>query len=248
MPYTKTQRLRAQPARVRRSARSEVLVTTEGIVEHLTAAVTQHRLAPGTQLVEESLGEFFGVSRTKVRQALHQLATNKLVTLQAGRGAFVAQPTVREARELFDARRVVERAVVGRFVEVAGEGDFAKLRQHMKLEHDAVRKQDVQTRNQLLGDFHLLIAEGAGNGALAEILQELVSRTSLVTLLYQSGRDALCSSDEHVVLLQALERRDANTAMKLVDEHLTHVEAGLALKEEVPETINLRDALASVRR
>jgi hypothetical protein len=48
--------------------------------------------------------------------------------------------------------------------------------------------------------------------------------------------------------LQALERRDANTAMKLVDEHLTHVEAGLALKEEVPETINLRDALASVRR
>jgi len=237
-----------QSPRARRAARNPVSVTTEGIVEHLTAAVMQHRLAPGTQLVEESLGEFFGVSRTKVRQALHQLATNKLVTLQAGRGAFVAQPTVREARELFDARRVIERAVVERFVEAASDADFVKLRQHMRLERDAVRKHDVQTRNQLLGDFHLLIAEGAGNSTLAEILQELVSRTSLVTLLYQSGRDALCSSDEHVQIMQALERREAATAVKLVDDHLVHVEVGLALKEEVAEPINLRAALAGVRR
>ena len=48
--------------------------------------------------------------------------------------------------------------------------------------------------------------------------------------------------------MQALERREASTAVKLVDDHLMHVEAGLALKEEVPETINLRAALASVRR
>jgi DNA-binding GntR family transcriptional regulator len=84
--------------------------TTDDIVRRVTAAITEHRLRPGTKLGEESLGEVFGVSRTKVREALFQLAKLKLVTMLPARGAFVAQPTVREAREVFGARRILERS------------------------------------------------------------------------------------------------------------------------------------------
>src|SRR5437870_948791 len=67
------------------------------IAKHITAAIIDRRIPPGTKLGEVSLGEVFGVSRTKVRQALYQLAKDKLVNLYPGRGAFVAEPSVKEA-------------------------------------------------------------------------------------------------------------------------------------------------------
>jgi DNA-binding GntR family transcriptional regulator len=236
------------PASIKRARPFTEPASTEDIVEHLSAAVMQQRLAPGTRLVEEHLGEFFGVSRTKVRQALFQLASTKLVELKAGRGAFIAQPTVREAREVFEARRVIECSIVVRFVEVAGDADIAKLRQHLRREQESVRKGDVRTRTRLLGDFHLLIAERAGNAVLAELLADLVSRSSLIEVLYQSSEAASCSSDEHAALLDALERRDAQRAVRVMSEHITHVEQGLVLKEPAQAAVDLRAALNGVRK
>ena len=66
--------------------------TTRVIVDSLTRAIVEHRLQPGTKLAEQKLADHFGVSRTLVRQALFQLAQNRLITLEPARGAFVAAP------------------------------------------------------------------------------------------------------------------------------------------------------------
>lgn len=66
--------------------------STSAIVEALTRAIVEHRLQPGTKLAEQKLADHFGVSRTLVRQALFQMAQNKLVTLEPARGAFVSTP------------------------------------------------------------------------------------------------------------------------------------------------------------
>jgi DNA-binding GntR family transcriptional regulator len=79
----------------------------------------------------------------------------------------------------------------------------------------------------LLGDFHVLLAQVVGNQVLTEILEELVARSSLITMLYQSVRDAACSSDEHVAFLQAARAGDAQKAVALMQDHLGHVEAAL---------------------
>src|SRR5512134_1792214 len=202
------------------SSRRARRATTDDIVRRVTAAITEHRLRPGTKLGEESLGEVFGVSRTKVREALFQLAKLKLVTLLPARGAFVAQPTVREAREVFGARRILEHAVAAN---------------------------DGWARSRLLGEFHVLIAEMAGNAVVAELLRELVSRTSLITLLYQTAAASVCSADEHVELVKCFERRDAKRAVAVMLEHLDHVEQGLNLREAEPEAVDLRAALAAAR-
>jgi DNA-binding GntR family transcriptional regulator len=232
----------AAPA-ARRSRRA----TTDDIVRRVTAAITEHRLRPGTKLGEESLGEVFGVSRTKVREALFQLAKLKLVTLLPARGAFVAQPTVREAREVFGARRILERAVVERFAQAPTPAQLAAIRAHIAAERDAVAAKDGWLRSRLLGEFHVLIAEMAGNAVVAELLRELVSRTSLITLLYQSAAASVCSADEHVELAKCFERRDARRAVAVMLEHLDHVEQGLNLREEEAEAVDLRSALAAVR-
>ena len=73
--------------------------TTSFIVESLTRAIVEHRLRPGTKLAEQKLADHFGVSRTLVRQALFQLSQNRLIRLEPARGAFVATPSVDEARQ-----------------------------------------------------------------------------------------------------------------------------------------------------
>jgi DNA-binding GntR family transcriptional regulator len=90
-----------------------------------------------------------------------------------------------------------------------------------------VSGKDTKARSQLLGDFHVLLAEVVGNGVATEILQELVARSSLITMLYQSVRDAACSSDEHVEFLKAAKAGDAEEAVRIMMAHLDHVEAAL---------------------
>jgi DNA-binding GntR family transcriptional regulator len=167
-------------------------VSTETIVNRITEAVLEHRLPLGAKLVEEKLCAIFGVSRTKVRQALNRLAQNRLVTLRPRRGAFVTQPSPREAQQVFDARRVVEREIVKRFAQSATEVHFAALEAHLVAEHRAIDAGNVPLRNRLLGMFHVRIAEFAGNDVLTQILEGLVSRSSLVTLLFQSNRSVQC--------------------------------------------------------
>jgi DNA-binding GntR family transcriptional regulator len=73
-----------------------------------------------------------------------------------------------------------------------------------------------------------------GNQVLAQILNELISRCALITLMYQSSRAAEHSTDEHVALIAAIERGDEPLAVRLMDEHLSHVESSLTLDRKVP--------------
>jgi DNA-binding GntR family transcriptional regulator len=219
-------------------------VDSETIAARVADAIAAHRLSPGTKLGEEALGEIFGVSRTKVRQALFQLAGDKLVTLIPGRGAFVAQPSVREAREVFEGRRVIESAVMARFIENASQRDIDALARHIEDEERASAAGSAQSRNQLLGDFHSVLARAAGNAVLAEIVAELVARTSLITLFYQNTRGAKESLEEHRLLLKAIRKRDAALAVELMQTHLSNVERGLVLREETPPAADLRSALS----
>src|SRR3990167_3902082 len=83
-------------------------LSDEEIYQRLIEAIVDQRLLPGTKLVDDKLGQAFGVSRTRIRQVLIRLAQEQEVTLQPNKGASVAEPTVAEAREAFEARAVVE--------------------------------------------------------------------------------------------------------------------------------------------
>lgn len=229
--------------RALRRPATAVAVDTDTIVARIAEAIAAQKLPPGSKLGEEALGEIFGVSRTKIRQALFQLAGDKLITLIPGRGAFVTQPSVREAKEVFEARRVIEGAIVARFVEVATSKDIDMLREHIAEEARAISGGSAQSRNRLLGDFHTVMAEVAGNAVLTEVVSELVARTSLITLFYQNTRGANDSAEEHRLLLAALEKRDVKKAVALMSEHLSNVERGLVLREDAPGMPDLRSAL-----
>ncbi len=208
--------------------------TTSSIVEALTRAIVDHRLHPGTKLAEQKLADHFGVSRTLVRQALFQLSQNRLIRLEPARGAFVAAPAVNEARQVFAVRRMLEAEMTRAFVRESTPAKIRALREHVAQEKAAVAGGDVAGRNELLGDFHVRMAELMGNEVLAQMLGELVSRCALITLMYQSASAAEHSSEEHAEIVKALAAKDEELAVRLMDDHLRHVEQNLTFDRKVP--------------
>ena len=218
--------------------------STEAIVAAVTRAIVEHRLLPGAKLVEQKLGDRFGVSRTLVRQALYRLSELKLVRLEPARGAFVAAPSIKEAREVFAVRRMVESQMLRELIERIRPADIKLLKAHLKTEREAVMRIDVPTRTKLLFDFHVRLAELLGNQVLIELMQELVSRCSLITLMYQSADNAQASTDEHAGLLKAIEARDADRAIALLHAHLAAVEQQLT-EQPRAKSLRLEEAFTS---
>ncbi len=217
--------------------------STAQIVQSLTRAIVEHRLLPGSKLAEQKLADHFGVSRTLVRQALLQLSQHRLVTLEPARGAFVAAPSVEEARQVFAVRRMLESEMARSFAADATPAKIKSLREHIAQEKRAIDQDDASGRTELLGDFHVRMAELMGNPVLAQLLGQLISRCALITLMYQSGRDAQHSNEEHVQIVRALAARDGELAAQLMAEHLSHVEAALTLDRTYPSN-DISQALA----
>ena len=208
--------------------------TTSFIMKSLAEAIAGRRLQPGTKLPEQKLADHFGVSRTLVRQALFQLAQNRLVRMEPARGAFVAAPTVEEARQVFAVRRMLEAEMTRTFAREATPARIRALREHVAREKAAIEGDDAAQGIELLGDFHVRMAELLGNEVLAQILRDLISRSSLISLMYQRAGAAHHSQQEHVEIVRALAARDAERAVALMDEHLRHVEASLAFDRPPP--------------
>jgi len=214
---------------------------TDGIVDSITTAIVERRLMPGTRLVEQQIADVFEVSRTVVRQALNQLSRDRLVTLEPARGAFVATPSIDEARQVFQVRRLIEGGMVRQLAAQITDKQVEQLRTHLRDERQAVSRVDVSGRTRLLADFHVVLARLLGNEVLAELIADLLSRSQLIALMYQSSHSAEHSQEEHVDIVDALAKRDGRAAARLMERHLEAVERNLRLDPRTPD-------LASVLR
>lgn len=220
----------------RRAATDRIDATsTDRIVRAITEAIIERRLMPGTRLVEQKLADIFDVSRTLVRQALNQLSRNRLVTLAPARGAYVAEPSVAEAHQVFQTRTLIECAMVRQLCASIDAARIAELRAHLRDEQAAIGHSDVSGRTRLLGDFHVVLARMLGNEVLAQVLADLLSRSALVSLMYQSTHSAEHSQGDHVAIVDALEARDARAAVRLMAQHIQRVERNLRLDPRTPD-------------
>jgi DNA-binding GntR family transcriptional regulator len=217
-----------------RSLRSD-----DAIVERIVAAVMGQRLRAGAKLPEGALCDAFQCNRTQIRRILVVLAERGVVTLHANRGAFVSSPDAAEAHEVFEARRAVERPIVLLAAERIDAGMLAGLRANVRDGAAAEARGDRSLSIRLSGEFHLRLAEVAGNSVLTKFLGELVARTSLIIGVHGSHSAHSCSEVEHQHLTDALERRDAHRAAKGMEHHLRHIESTLDIGDGVEQSVDI---------
>jgi DNA-binding GntR family transcriptional regulator len=227
-----------RPARTTKPA-----IDTAEVHERIWSAIMDHSLPPETRLVESELCEIFGLGRTRLREVLQKLAHERVVTLMRNRGAMVSKPSVREAREVFAARRVIEASTVETFIKTATRKDVKRLQDHLAREEEAWRNNDRRAILKLSGEFHLALAEAADNRILLELLRDLVSRSSLIIAVYQAPGASPCPPDAHRELTATLERRE-RAAIKLMIQHLDHVVEDLKLEDRSEDRVDLRTVFA----
>ncbi len=220
--------------------------TAQDIHAALLGAIVDQRLLPGAKLGEEMLVEVFNLGRRQVSSALDQLTWEGLVTRLPHRGAYVAAPSGEEAREIFAARRAIETGVVEALTNARQPADFAAVEDTMAREHAERNRGNLRAAIRLSGGFHVLLARLSGNRILANQVELLVARTSLVVALFENPGGLACWHDDHHKLVTFIRARKTQPAITLLQQHLQDLLDGMDLTRQAPTGFDLRSAFQSV--
>ncbi|WP_413702024.1 GntR family transcriptional regulator [Psychromonas sp. KJ10-10] len=218
----------------------------ERIISSLSRAIAQHKLKPGQRLVEAQIVDALNANRNHVQSALQRLALQHIVKIEPNRGAFVAQPSSQEAREIFATRRIVERGIVESITKETIQQNWDKIEAHMKNEEDATQGNDRQVIVSTLSQYHRLLAEMCGNTVLKEIFENLMVRSSLIVALYQRNDVPSCQHNEHQDIIDALVDGNQELAVQVMLQHLQHLESELILDNNQAQVTDLVMALKEI--
>jgi DNA-binding GntR family transcriptional regulator len=207
-----------------------------------------NEVLPGQKLHHQELSERLGVSRTPVREALTRLVQEGYVSLLPNRGFTCKEIRLQEANELYELREALEVFAVEKAVENLTAGALNALAAKMTLYGHDVQKWFTRDRLIYDQDIHLEMARLSGNETLAKTLAQVFERIILKRRtdgLYDPAR-GLVAHQEHLKLLQALKRRNAAEAVKIVRAHIRagkdNVLSDLKQRQEIREFLHTKTA------
>jgi DNA-binding GntR family transcriptional regulator len=187
--------------------------------EQLRLAILRGTLAPGTPLVLSDLSDQLGTSRTPVREAIRDLATEGLVDFDAYRSPIVHVPTLVEAREIYDLRLVLEpMGVKSAMDQVTDE----HLERAQALHEGMVGTSDVGEWVELNRRFHTVFTDLVRSSRLRAVMATLRDAAAVqVAQSIWATRDRMVSGNrEHQRILDAYRAGDADLAARETQAHL----------------------------
>ena len=193
----------------------------------LSEALLSGRLMAGAKLGEQRLAAVFGVTRERIRKVLLRLGHERLIETFPNRGAYVVNPSIEDAREIYEARRVVEGGIAWHVAERLSDEQQAVLRAHFTSERQAHQHRSRADSVRLSGEFHILLARMTKNEFVIRTMQELVARTSMLVAFFEDSNASECAVDEHEEILLALESRNPAAAAHAMMAHLALIETRL---------------------
>ncbi|MHC8341848.1 GntR family transcriptional regulator [Pseudomonas sp. RT6P73] len=187
-------------------------------------AILEQRLTASSRFTEESLAQSFSVRRSDVRGVLTRLSHQQIIVLRPNHRPRVAALDAEQTRQTLHARRLTEITLVRLACRQPRAQDLNRL--HALID----RERSCTARGpgiRLSGEFHLQLAEMAGNAPLAHFLGSLVPLTSLAIAQFDTQLDGNCGWQVHAGILDAIERGDAEMAVASLNRHLDHLEETL---------------------
>jgi GntR family transcriptional repressor for pyruvate dehydrogenase complex len=211
----------------------------ELIVQQVEDSILKGQLKPGDQLpAERDLAQKFGVSRTAVREAVKTLREKGLVEAYSGRGTFVTNGTSQAIRQSLDLmirinqqegsanlaelRLVLEPEIAGLAAQRIEDQLLATMREAVAVMERNLHDPDAYVEADL--DFHLALAEAAGNPLILSLLDSIVvllreQRSRIFNVAGGPERGQF----HHKRILAAVERRDSEAAREAMRAHLSQV-------------------------
>ncbi|MGF6224251.1 GntR family transcriptional regulator [Pseudomonas frederiksbergensis] len=194
-------------------------------------AILEQRIHAASRFTEDSLAQMFSARRSEIRGVLTQLSHQQIIILRTHHRPRVAAPDVEQIRQTLHARRLTEITLVRLACQQPHPQDLKRLRALIDSERQCTARGPVI---RLSGEFHLQLAEMAGNAPLAYFLGSLVPLTSLAIARYDALTGDYCGWREHAEIVDAVEREDVTTAEMLMNRRLDHLEEALLNSGNIP--------------
>lgn len=206
---------------------------SEIVFETLRDAIISQLLFPGERLMEIKLAEEMGVSRTPVREAIRKLELEGFVVMVPRKGAYVAEISRQDIREVFEIRCALEVLAVGLAAQRITEEELAEMNGYILKEAEETKANNLKSIIEIDAKFHGVLYKAARNQRLLQIinnLQEQLHRFRSASLA-RPGRDKI-ALEEHKEIIEALSRRDTDQAKDLAKKHIKKAEEAFLLSLE----------------
>jgi len=210
------------------------------VVEILRSAIIMGSYEPGERLIEATLSTELGTSRGPVREALKQLENEGLVMSFPYRGAVVLGVSDEEVQEvLIPIRLTLERYSFLHALDRMTEDDLAELGKQVWLMEQAAVAGDLARHVEADLRFHEIVISASGQTHTVQIWRTIWPRIRAYFYRYGRGRDLAAMVDEHRELLAALQARDHELMLALLERHIA---------VPVPESMESRAPVPRKRR
>jgi DNA-binding GntR family transcriptional regulator len=205
-----------------RVIRQEAAPLRQQVVGILRQEILDDVLHPGDRLLENTLCERYGVSRTVIREALRQLESEKLITMLPNRGPIVTVLTVADIQALYEVRRALEGLAGELFAERATDEQAAGLIAHLAAMESTYLHGTVETRGVAKDTFYALLLEGAQNEVLEASLTGIHTRIGIFRHYAYVDEERVAHSMEElrVIVHAAAKVRDPALARAACEEHI----------------------------
>ena len=186
--------------------------------------IVDGRFSPGERLNEVHLSKEFSISRTPLREALFGLANEGMLSDLPRRGFFVPPLSVEEIRELYAIRLILDPAAM----RMGGFPDDATISKLRKLNQKIAAARKPRRIVELDDEWHLLLVAGCNNKILLNMIRDHMVRTRRYELAYMShSKNVGVATDEHELILDALEDRKLGIACKRLEQNMNSAESPL---------------------
>lgn len=195
--------------------------TNAAVYNRILMVVHSGRMSPGQRMPEPVIARALGVSRERVRRALHRLAHEGWLELVPNKGACLPEISEYNLIQVFEARRALEVAVVRMLAEQPTSAIIDEIDLHLSEEREAAERGDRPSQIALSGVFHEKLFELVGNPWLLGFFRQVMAPTVTAYAMYAPKTLPNCGGPhEHQAIIDAIRRRDADTAENLMRAHL----------------------------
>ena len=207
---------------------NEYLPLRDVVFNTLRRAISTGEFAPGERLMEISLANRLGVSRTPVREAIRKLELEGLVIMIPRKGAQVAKITEKSLRDVIEIRCVLEEFAASLACERITEEGKEKLKEAHRQFVEAAQTNDIIDIVEKDEQFHDAIFQATCNDRLITIINNL--REQFYRYRMEYVKDIEQHSvlvTEHEQLLHAIFNQDSETAKQIMRTHLKNQQEGV---------------------
>jgi DNA-binding GntR family transcriptional regulator len=220
--------------------------TNRAVYSRILGALHSGRLRPGQRLPEPAIARALGVSRERVRRALHRLAHEGWLELVPNKGACLPELEPHTLEKVFEARRLLEGAVVRLLAERPTAAMLAELDAHLDAEAEAADSKDRSRQIPLSGGFHELLFAQTGNPWLLGFLRQVVTPTVMAYAIFAPEPLPECGGPhEHRAIVDAIRNRDPATAERRMHAHLDEAMAHVRRLRQSGRELSVETILAA---